>query len=189
MGSARSLANASYWPTNSRQQLPASHLNPHDGEVRHWGVVHGHAGVGAILDAREDFGGGGGGAVVQHLAQRVDVDVFGGEAGPDGVVRARHAFDAVCNISQAQSSQDASLCRVARKTERDARALTSVDVGVGLVGPQEHGLARLQHDVVEEVDGEAADVSGILGVEAEQQGAVAARRVLPCRACRGRKSP
>lgn len=63
--------------------------------------------------------------------------------------------------------------------------LTSVQVRVRLVGPQEHGLAWIQDHVVEEVDGEAADVSGELGVEAEQQVAVAAGRVLPCCACRG----
>lgn len=51
---------------------------------------------------------------------------------------------------------------------------TSVKVGVWLVGSQEHGLARLQLHVVEEVDGEAADVSGVLAVEAEQQLSVAA---------------
>lgn len=82
---------------NNTHQPPVSHLYPHDGEVWHWGVVHSHTGVLGVLDAREDFGGGGGGAVVQHLAQRVDVDVFGSEAGPDRVVRARHALDAVCN--------------------------------------------------------------------------------------------
>lgn len=161
---------------------PAPHLDPHDGEVWHWRVVHSHAGVGAILDAQEDFGGGGGGAVVQHLAQRVDVDVLGREAGPDGVVRARHAFNAVCN-----DSQNASFCLFKAETKQGG-ALTSVDVGVRLVGPQEHGLARFQHHVVEKVDGEAADVSGILGMQAEQQGAVAARSVLPCRSCRGQKS-
>lgn len=59
---------------------------------------------------------------------------------------------------------------------------------MGLVGPQEHGLARIQHHVVEEVDGKAADVSGILGMEAEQQVTTAARRVLPCRSCRGRNA-
>lgn len=47
-------------------------------------------------------------------------------------------------------------------------------VGVGLVGSQEHGLAWIQDHVVEEVDGEAADVSGVLRVEAEQQVPVAA---------------
>lgn len=40
--------------------------------------------------------------------------------------------------------------------------LTSVKVRVRLIGAQEHGLARLQDHVVEEVDGEAANVSGIL---------------------------
>lgn len=43
-----------------------------------------------------------------------------------------------------------------------------------LVGPQEHGLAWLQQDVVEKKDGEATDVSRILGMEAEQQVAIAA---------------
>ncbi len=52
--------------------------------------------------------------------------------------------------------------------------LTSVEVSVRLVGSQEHGLAWIQEHVVEEVDGEAADVSGVLGVEAEQQVTVAA---------------
>lgn len=58
-----------------------------------------------------------------------------------------------------------------------------------LIGPQEHGLAWIQDDVVEEVDGEAADVSGVLGVEAEQQVPVAAGRVLPRSACTGHKHP
>lgn len=43
-----------------------------------------------------------------------------------------------------------------------------------LTGSQEHGLAWIQDHEVEEVDGEAADVSGVLRVEAEQQVAVAA---------------
>lgn len=51
---------------------------------------------------------------------------------------------------------------------------TSVKVSVGLAGSQEHGLAWLQDYLVEEVDGEAADVSRILGVEAEQQITIAA---------------
>lgn len=38
-----------------------------------------------------------------------------------------------------------------------------------LIGSQEHGLAWFQDHVVEEVDGEAADVSGVLRVEAQQQ--------------------
>lgn len=40
--------------------------------------------------------------------------------------------------------------------------LTSVQVGVGLVGSQEHGLSRLQLHQVEEVNGEAADVPRVL---------------------------
>lgn len=52
--------------------------------------------------------------------------------------------------------------------------LTSVKVSVRLVGSQKHGLAWIQDNVVEEVDGEAADVSGILGVETEQHIPVAA---------------
>lgn len=77
---------------------PVSHLYPQDTEVWHRGVVHGHTGVSAIRDTQKDFGGRGGGTVVQHLAQCIDVNVFGSEASPDGVVGARHALNAVCNI-------------------------------------------------------------------------------------------
>lgn len=59
--------------------------------------------------------------------------------------------------------------------------LTSIQVGVRFAGPQKHGLSRFQDDVVQEVDGEAADVPWILRVEAEQQDAVAAGHVLPGR--------
>lgn len=61
-------------------------LCPHDGEVWHWGVVQEHAGVRAVLDRWKDFGAGGGWSVVQHLAQRVDVDVFRCQTGPHRVV-------------------------------------------------------------------------------------------------------
>lgn len=40
--------------------------------------------------------------------------------------------------------------------------LTSIQIGVRLAGPQEHGLSRLQDDVVQEVNGEATNVSRIL---------------------------
>lgn len=40
--------------------------------------------------------------------------------------------------------------------------LTSIQVSMRLAGPEEHGLSRLQDDVVQEVNGEAADVSRIL---------------------------
>lgn len=52
--------------------------------------------------------------------------------------------------------------------------LTSIEVSMRLIGSQEHGLAWIQDHVVEEVDGEAADVPGVLGVEAEQQVTIAA---------------
>lgn len=52
--------------------------------------------------------------------------------------------------------------------------LTSIKVSVRFIGSQEHGLAWIQNHLVEEVDGEAANVSGILRVEAEQQITVAA---------------
>lgn len=64
--------------------------------------------------------------------------------------------------------------------------LTSVQVGVGLVGPQEHGLPRLQPHQVEEINGEAADVPWVLGVQPQQQVPIAPRRVLPFRCCTGR---
>ena len=47
--------------------------------------------------------------------------------------------------------------------------LTSIEVSMRLIGSQEHGLAWFQDHVVEEVDGEAANVSGVLRVEAQQQ--------------------
>lgn len=52
--------------------------------------------------------------------------------------------------------------------------LTSIEVCVRFVGSQEHGLSWIQDHVVEEVDGETTDVSGILGVKTEQQVTVAA---------------
>lgn len=72
------------------------HLYPNDSEVRHRGVVKEDTGVGGILHTWEDLGGGGGGAIVQHLTQRVDIDVLGREASTHRVVRARHAFYTVC---------------------------------------------------------------------------------------------
>lgn len=77
---------------------PVSHLYPQDTEVWHWWVVHGHTRVSAIRNTQKDFGSRGGRAVVQHLAQCVNVNVFGCEASPDSVVRARHTLNAVCNI-------------------------------------------------------------------------------------------
>lgn len=73
-----------------------THLYLYDSEVRHRGVVEENAGVGGVLHTREDLGGGGGGAIVQHLAQRVDVDVLRRETSTHRVVRARHAFYTVC---------------------------------------------------------------------------------------------
>lgn len=64
--------------------------------------------------------------------------------------------------------------------------LTSVQVGVGLVGSQEHGLPWLQPHQVQEINGEAADVPGVLGVQPQQQVPVAPRCVLPFRRCAGR---
>lgn len=60
--------------------------------------------------------------------------------------------------------------------------LTSVQVSVRFIRSKEHGLVGIQDHVVEEVDGEAADVAGVLRMEAEQQLAVTARCVLACRA-------
>lgn len=85
--------NCAGWKGGARLM---THLYPNDSEVRHRGVVEEDAGVSGILHTREDLGGGGGGAVVQHLAQRVDVDVLGREASTHRVVRARHAFYTVC---------------------------------------------------------------------------------------------
>lgn len=62
--------------------------------------------------------------------------------------------------------------------------LTSIQVGVRFAGTQKHGLSRLEDDVVQEVDREAPNITGILWVEAEQQDAVAARHVLPSRTCK-----
>lgn len=64
--------------------------------------------------------------------------------------------------------------------------LTSLQVGVGLVGRQEHGLTGLQPHHVEEVDGEAADVPGELSVQAQQQLPIACRCVLPFGRCERR---
>lgn len=73
-----------------------THLYPNDSEVRYWGVVEEHTGVSGILHTREDLGGGRRRAIVEHLAQRVDIDVLGREASTHRVVRARHAFYTVC---------------------------------------------------------------------------------------------
>ena len=64
--------------------------------------------------------------------------------------------------------------------------LTSVQVGMGLVGSQEHGFPWLQPHQIEEINGEAADVPWVLGVQPQQQVPVAPRRVLPFRRCVGR---
>lgn len=56
----------------------------------------------------------------------------------------------------------------------EKQLLTSIKVSVRFICSQEHGLAWIQNHMVEEVDGEAANVSGILRVEAEQQVTVAA---------------
>lgn len=72
------------------------HLYPNDSEVRHRGVVKEDAGIGGVLHTREDLGGRRGGGVVQHLAQRVDVNVLGREASTHRIVGARHAFYTVC---------------------------------------------------------------------------------------------
>lgn len=64
--------------------------------------------------------------------------------------------------------------------------LTSLQVGVGLVGRQEHGLTGLQPHHVEEVDGEAADVPRELSVQAQQQLPIACRCVLPFGRCERR---
>lgn len=69
-----------------RSTIQFSNLYPHDSEVWHGRVVYGHAGVRGVLKTREDFRGGGGGAVVQHLTQRVNIDVFGCQSGPHSVV-------------------------------------------------------------------------------------------------------
>lgn len=65
-----------------------------------------------------------------------------------------------------------------------SNVLTSINVSMRLVGSQEHGLSRLQNHIIQEVNGEAADVSWILGVEAQQELPVAAGRVLSCCSCR-----
>lgn len=66
-----------------------------------------------------------------------------------------------------------------RQTEKND-PLTSINVSVRFIGSQEHGLTRFQNHIVEKVNGEAANVSRILGVEAEQQVTSAAGCVLPC---------
>lgn len=47
--------------------------------------------------------------------------------------------------------------------------LTSVEIGVRLIGSQEHALSWLHPHQVEEIDGEAADVSGELRVKLEEK--------------------
>lgn len=96
-------AQVSLWVTHGFlshffSSVSISHLYFHDSKVWHWGVVQSHTRVWGVLDTWENFGGCGGRAVVQHLTQRVDVDVFGGEASPYGVVRARHALHTVWKV-------------------------------------------------------------------------------------------
>lgn len=57
-------------------------------------------------------------------------------------------------------------------------ALTSIEIGMRLIGSQEHGLTRIQDHKIQEVDRKAANVARILRVETEQQVTDAARRVL-----------
>lgn len=186
-------------PAQRCQQLafPCSpkrpHLYPHQREVGHGRVVEEDAGVQRALHGREDLGAAGRRRVVEHLAQGEHVDELGGEASAHRVVRARHALHAVCGDRGVSAA-----CTVlgpphgagppawsrAPPTE-PCPALTSLQVGVGLVGRQEHGLPGLQPHQVEEVDGEAADVPRELGVQAQQQVPVAPRRVLPFGRCGG----
>lgn len=70
-------------------------MYPQDGEVRHGGVVDGDARVRGVPNWRENLGSGRARAVVEHLAKRVDVDVFWGQAGSYRVVGARHALDTI----------------------------------------------------------------------------------------------
>lgn len=63
--------------------------------------------------------------------------------------------------------------------------LTSMQVCMGLVGSQEHGLPWLQPHQVQEINSEAANVPGVLGVQLQQQVPIAPRRVLPFRRCAG----
>lgn len=37
------------------------------------------------------------------------------------------------------------------------------------IGSQKHGLSWMQHNMVQEIDGETADITRVLGVESKQQ--------------------
>lgn len=72
-----------------------AHLYSHDGEVWHRRVVEVNAGVGVVLHAGEDFGTDWSWAVIQHLTQRVHVNVFGSQSGTYGVIGTRHTLHTV----------------------------------------------------------------------------------------------
>lgn len=60
------------------------------------------------------------------------------------------------------------------KKKKKTKFLTSVKVSMRFVGSQEHGLTWFQDHIIQEVYGEAANVSRVLGVEAQQEVPVAA---------------
>lgn len=75
-----------------------AHLYSHDAEVWHRRVVEVDEGVAVVLHAGEDFGTDRSRAVIQHLTQRVHVNVFGSQSGTYGVIRTRHTLHTVCGI-------------------------------------------------------------------------------------------
>lgn len=55
------------------------------------------------------------------------------------------------------------------KPHKKNGSVTSRQVGVWFVSSQKHGLSWMQHNTVQEVDGEAADITRVLGVKPKQQ--------------------
>lgn len=56
-----------------------------------------------------------------------------------------------------------------KKKKKKKERVTSRQIGVRFISSQKHGLSWLQHDAVQEVDGETADIARVLGVKPEQQ--------------------
>lgn len=81
-------------------------------------------------------------AVQQHGQQLLHMLVFGSEAGAHNVVAASHQLDQL-----------------------------APDVGVWQTGGEEHGVAALQAQHVEEENGENADVGAVLRVKIKDEGA------------------
>lgn len=57
--------------------------------------------------------------------------------------------------------------------------LTSVQVGMGHIGLQKHGLPWLQGKQVQEVDGKASDITWVLPVQLQQEAPTDVLHIVP----------